>query len=83
MLRFSLAIGLLASASTFAQTIFFVISPTPSHFVVIPAILDPGDSDLIPGGWVQGTGCATKQLIAVYPSNKRNATYMDPGCPTG
>jgi hypothetical protein len=83
MYRFFLAAAVLASAMAFGQTFSLASSATPAHFVVLPFVFDPGDSDLIPSGWVQGTGCPTKQLIAIYPSNSPNGTYMDPGCPTG
>jgi len=81
MYRFIIAAGLLASVAAFGQTIF-IVSPTPARFVVVPTIFDPGDSDLIPSGWIQGIGCPTKRPYAVYPSTHDNAIYMDAGCPT-
>lgn len=81
-LSFGLGIALLSGATAFGQNIFLFF-PTPAHFVVIPTIFDPGDSDLIPSGWIEGIGCATAQPYAIFPSNRRNAIYMDPGCPTG
>jgi len=80
MLRFFLAICSLAGAMALGQP---TSTSNTAHFQVLPFIFDPGDSDLIPSGWVQGTGCPTKQMLATYPATNPNTTYTDPGCPTG
>ena len=83
MVRFCFLVCLCVSATAFGQTSIITTTPTAAGFAVVPAIFDPGDGDLIPSGWIEGIGCPTKQLIAIYPSTKRNGAYMEPGCPTG
>jgi hypothetical protein len=83
MFRFVVLAGILTSSLAFGQVFWFTPSATPSRFAVVPFDFDPGDSDMAPVGWVQGTGCVTKRVIAIYPATSPNGTFMEPGCPTG
>jgi hypothetical protein len=45
-----------------------------------PFIFDPGDTELVQSGWIDGIGCPTD--ASTYDGTS-NTPYTDPACPTG
>ena len=41
-----------------------------------PFVFDPGDTELVQSGWIDGIGCPTFDGTSSTP-------YTDPACPTG